>query len=260
MQQKRIYAFLIDLLIASVPAFIFMDYSVFVKGISIEPVMYLSIFILIILLIFKDIRKGQSLGKYSMGLRVAYRPDTLIGKYKPGKIIRKYKSDNGSIMHKFGKAISLILRNITLLLAPLELLVFLTFDRRIGDFLFRTEVKATEQTTNRSGTPLIAGIFVMLLFLYLSGTNLIGLYIREKPEYILSEAFIYSSKVIKEKTGDVIGLGKIPKYTINNHDGQTDVMIHTKVYGKKENLKLIIFLTKKGEAEWKVTNYKYDEE
>jgi hypothetical protein len=164
-----------------------------------------------------------------------------------------------SINNKSGKTINFVFRNVSLFLLPLEIFIFFLIDKRMGDILFKTEVKETEQTTIKRGTEMIAGIFVILLVLYLSATNLIGLYIRQKQEYILTEAFVFGSKAIQEKTGEIIRMGKIPRYNISKHDGQTDVRIETEVYGKKENADLIIFLTKKEGGEWVVKDFKYAE-
>lgn len=233
MPQKRIYAFLIDLLISSVPAVILMDLGIFIWKLDFGAIIYPALVLMISLLIIKDIRKGQSPGKYFMGLVVS---------------------------NKSGKNLNFILRNVSLVLLPVEAFFFFLIDKRIGDILFKTEVITTEQTTIRRSTELIAGIFVILLVLYLSGINLIGLYIRQKQEYILTEAFVFGSKAIQEKTGKIIRMGKIPRYNISKHNGQIDVRIETKVYGKKENADLIIFLTKKEGGEWVVRDYKYAEE
>lgn len=232
MPQKRIYAFLIDFLIAIVPAVLLMDLGIFVWKLEFEIIIYPALALMTALLIIKDSRKGQSLGKYFMGL---------------------------SVDNKSGKTINYIFRNVSLVLLPLEAFIFFLLDKRIGDILFKTEVVATEQTTMKRGTELIAGIFVILLILYLSGTNLIGLYIRQKQEYILTEAFVFGSKAIQQKTGEIVRMGKIPRYNISKRNGQTDVRIETKVYGKKENADLIIFLTKKEGGEWVVKDFKYAE-
>ncbi|RYU94226.1 RDD family protein [Emticicia agri] len=232
MQQKRLYAFLIDFLIATVPAALLMDVEIFAWKLDFETAIYPPLGLIMILLILKDVRKGQSPGKYFMGLVVE---------------------------NKSGQSANFILRNISLLLLPVEGFIWLVFDKRMGDILCRTEVIAAEQTTIKRSTELLAGIFVILLVLYLSVTNLLGLYIRQKQEYILTEAFVFGSKAIQEKTGEVIKMGKIPRYNISKRDGQTHVRIETKVYGKKENADLIIFLTKKEGGEWVVQDYKYAE-
>jgi uncharacterized RDD family membrane protein YckC len=232
MQQKRIYAFLIDLLITTTPAALLMDLGIFVLDLDFETMIYPTLALILILLIIKDIRKGQSPGKYFMGLIVE---------------------------NKSGQAINLILRNTGLILLPVEVLFYFIFDKRIGDILFKTEVIETEQTTIKRSTELMIGIFVILLVLYLSATNLAGLYIRQKQEYILMEAFVFGSKAIQAKTGEIIKMGKIPRYNISKKDGRTNVRIETKIYGKKENADLIIFLTKKEGGEWVVSDYKYAE-
>ncbi|RFS17909.1 RDD family protein [Emticicia sp. C21] len=232
MQQKRIYAFLIDFLIATVPAVLLMDLGIFVWKLGFETMIYPALGLMTVLLIIKDSRKGQSPGKYFMGL---------------------------TVHSKSGSAISFILRNISLILLPVEVFIFFLLEKRIGDMLFKTDVLSTEQTTIKRSTELFAGIFVILLVLYLSGTNLIALYIRQKQEYILMEAFVIGSKAIQQKTGEIVRMGKIPRYNISKRDGQTNVRIETKVYGKKENADLIIFLTKKEGGEWVVKDYKYAE-
>ncbi|MBA4849288.1 RDD family protein [Emticicia sp. BO119] len=232
MQQKRIYAFLIDFLISSVPAVLLMDMEIFVWKLDFETSIYLPIVVIIGLLIIKDIRKGQSPGKFYIGLVV---------------------------VNKSGNVVDLILRNMSLILFPAEALVWFIFDKRIGDVLFKTKVEVIDQTTVKRSAELMAGIFVILLVLYLSITNLIGLYIRQKQEYILTEAFVFSSKAIQEKTGEVIRMGKVPRYNISKRNGETNVRIETKIYGKKENVDLIIFLTKKEGEEWVIKDYKYAE-
>ena len=73
------------------------------------------------------------------------------------------------------------------------------------------------------------------------------------------EAFVFGSKAIQEKTGEVVRLGKIPRYNISKRNGIMDVRIETKVYGKKENADLIIFLTKNEGENWVVKDFKYAE-
>ncbi len=232
MPQKRIYAFLIDLLISSVPAALLMDLGVFVWKQEFEPMIYPAIALMLILLIMKDIRKGQSPGKYFIGLK---------------------------INNKSGRPLNLILRNISLILLPVEVFVFFLLDKRIGDVLFKTEVEATEPTTMKRNTELMGILFVSLFILYVSGVNLIGFYVRQKQEYILMEAFVFGSKAIQKKTGEVVRMGKIPRYNLSKKDGKTIVRIETKVFGKKENADLIIFLEKKDGGEWVVKDYRYAE-
>ncbi|HEY1054635.1 MAG TPA: RDD family protein [Emticicia sp.] len=232
MQQKRIYAFLIDFLIAAVPAVLLMDLEIFVWKLDFETAIYPALVLVIVLLIMKDSRKGQSPGKYFMSLKVE---------------------------NKSGKTANFILHNIGLIVFPLDILSFFVLEKRIGDMPGKTGVVSATQANLKTSVQLLASIFVILLILYLSGINLIGLYIRQKQEYIITEAFVFGSKAIQEKTGEIIRMGKIPRYNISKHDGQTDVRIETKVYGKKENADLIIFLTKKEGGEWVITDYKYAE-
>jgi uncharacterized RDD family membrane protein YckC len=232
MPQKRIYAFLIDFLISSVPAVLLLDLSIFVWKQGFETMIYPVLGLMLFLLIIKDVRKGQSPGKYFMGL---------------------------GIENKTAKPINLILRNISLLVLPLDVFIFFLLDKRIGDILFKTEVLVKEDTTMKRGTELMIGVFVSLLILYLSVTNLLGLYIRQKQEYIIMEAFVSGSKAIQEKTGEVIRTGTLPRYNLSRKDGKTKVRIETKVYGKKENANLIIYLEKKEGGEWVVKDYKYAE-
>lgn len=230
MPQKRIYAFLIDFLISSVPTVLLMDLGIFVWKQSFETIIYPAAGILLLLLILKDIRRGQSPGKYFMGL---------------------------GIENKTAKPINLILRNISLLVLPLDVFIFFLMDKRIGDVLFKTEVLVKEHTTMKRGTELMIGVFVSVLILYMSVTNLLGLYIRQKQEYIIMEAFVFGSKAIQEKTGEVIRTSTLPRYNLSRKDGKTKVRIETKVYGKKENADLVIFLEKKDDGEWVVEDYRY---
>lgn len=230
MPQKRIYAFLIDLLIAAVPTALLTDLAVFVWKVDFNLVLYPAGAVLILLLMLKDIRKGQSPGKYFMNLRV---------------------------VSKSGNPVNFLLRNIFLAAFPVDVFLFLVLDKRIGDIVFKTEVVANEHTTIKKTTQLMATIFVTLLALYMSAYELGSFYIRQRQEYIIMEAFIQGSKAIQEKTGEVIKLDKNPAFSIKKHKGQIDLRVQTKVYGKKEDVDLIIFMSKKDGGEWAVKDFKY---
>ena len=230
MPQKRIYAFLIDLLIAAVPTALLTDLAVFVWKVDFNLVLYPAAAILILLLMLKDIRKGQSPGKYFMNLRV---------------------------VSKSGNPVNFLLRNIFLMALPVDVFLFLVVDKRIGDIVFKTEVVANEHTTIKKTTQLMATIFVTLLALYMSAYELGSFYIRQRQEYIIMEAFIQGSKAIQEKTGEVIKLDKNPAFSIKKQKGQIDLRVQTKVYGKKEDVDLIIFMSKKDGEEWAVKDFKY---
>lgn len=230
MPQKRIYAFLIDLLIAAVPTALLTDLAVFVWKVDFNLILYPAAAVLILLLMLKDIRKGQSPGKYFMNLEV---------------------------VSKSGKSLPFLLRNIFLLILPVDIFLFLVLDKRIGDIVFKTAVVANEHTTIKKTTQLMATIFVTLLALYMSAYELGGLYIRQRQEYIIMDAFIHGSKVIQEKTGEIIKLDKNPGFSFKKHKGQIDLRVQTKVYGKKEDVDLIIFMSKKDGEEWAVKDFKY---
>jgi len=231
MKQKRIYALLIDLLIIAIPFVLALLIGVFVLNKDFLSVFYPAMALGLLLLLLKDLAGGRSLGKYFIGLHIE-------------------NVTNKSV---------LVLRNIPLIVFPLEGIVFLFQDSRIGDTLFKTQVVADEQPTFKRNTELLAGVFIVAAFVYLSVKSLAGHYVRQRQEYILTEAFVYGSKAIQEKTGKIIKMSKVPRYSIKRKEGQTEVRIETTVYGSKDNAKMDIFLKKNEAGEWEVSHYDYKE-
>ena len=231
MKQKRIYALLIDLLIIAVVVLVVLLIGVFVLHTDFLAVFYPAMALGLLLLLLKDLTRGRSPGKYFMGLRI----------------------DN--VTHQA----VLILRNILLIVFPLEGLVFIFQDNRIGDTLFKTKVVVDEHNTFKRNTEILAGVFIALAFVYLSVMYMAGFYIRQRQEYIITEAFVYGSKAIQERTGKIIKMSKVPNYNVSNKNGEMQVRIITTVYGRKDNAEIEIFLNKNETGEWVVNHYEYKE-
>ncbi|PLK44300.1 hypothetical protein [Emticicia sp. TH156] len=227
MKQKRIYAFLIDLLVIAVPSTLLMVLSVFMLRQDFLPALYGSLALAALLLLLKDLPFGRSPGKYFLGLEIS----------------------NGA------SALRRVWRNMTLIALPIEALAVLIYKKRLGDVLFKTDVVADETSSFNKFTELLAGVFIVLLLVFLQLRNLAGYYIRQRQEYMVAEAFIYGNQAIRQKTGEVVKLSKVPDFNFRKRNGQTELTIELKVYGQKENADLAINLIKKDGGQWVVNDY-----
>lgn len=115
---KRILAFIIDhviicflfILLAMIEMFVKTDLDLFWK------IYYIFLFVFMLIYFFKDVINGQSIGKRIVKIKVV---DTAGNK---------------------PKLFNLIVRNITILIWPIEALLILLEKKRLGDRLAKTEV------------------------------------------------------------------------------------------------------------------------
>lgn len=176
----------------------------------------------------KDSIKGISPGKWVMGIMVRDQNDFNV---KPS----------------FAR---LFLRNITLVIWPIEFIVLATSDKklRLGDNLSKTVV--LENPNKPSKTPRIIaliiigiGFFIFMLFFAANALKNSGAYKKAVEN-------IEQSDDIKNKTGGIIGYGMIPTGNIQTSNGYGQANLNITVKGKKKDVEVEAYLEKQPDREW----------
>lgn len=233
-RKRRIVAYFIDhvvisfLIISTIFSFLGID---FVEKSDTPKFVQTILFTMLFGFFFyfsKDAIKGISPGKWVMGIMVRDQNDLNV---KPS----------------FAR---LFLRNITLVIWPIEFIVLATSDKklRLGDNLSKTVV--LENPNKPSKTPRIIaliiigiGFFIFMLFFAANALKNSGAYKKAVEN-------IEQSDDIKNKTGGIIGYGMIPTGNIQTSNGYGQANLNITVKGKKKDVEVEAYLEKQPDREW----------
>jgi uncharacterized RDD family membrane protein YckC len=183
----------------------------------------------------KDSFRGISLGRWITGIMVRDREDF-------------------NITPSFWK---LILRNITLLIWPIELIVLFISDKkktRIGDDIAKSLVY-NNPDKNKKLPRILSALALVLVFwgttLYITGDT-----IKKSDAYRASIQIIESDQEIIKETGGITGYGYLPKGGININNGQGVSQLKINVHGKLKNMTVNIVLVKAPNGPWELYEIK----
>lgn len=235
---RRISAFVIDhfiiVYITLIPFFIKFN-EIVNQPVIMFDLFYKFMILAFLLYILKDSVRGKSLGKWLVGIKVS----------------------EDTNFNKIPSIYRLILRNILIIIWPVEFIVLLVSKdkRRIGDKLAKTDVVKDEKKSNRT---LRIIIIILIIITFISSTFIFVIHTFKTSEgYQIAINYIRQSKDIKEITGEVIDFGNIPLGSINVTNGYGEAYFDIKVRGKEETINVHIELIKKPGEEWKVVDLQY---
>jgi len=247
---ERITSFLMDHVLIMV-FIIIITTPIMVSDNKISNTFMFSIFLMVIplLYIFKDIIGGRSIGKrvYNIGVRNSNNPDELPG---------------------MGR---LLIRNLTLFILPIELIVLLfsTSGKKIGDLMASTIVVKLDNIPDGENTFikeyeanskvskgksikkfLIIGAVLTLVSFILACGMILGF--KNSTPYEKSLKAIEASELVEEIVGEITGYGTIPSGSISTSNGSGQANFRIKVKGTEGECVVVVHLVKDSRNGWKV--------
>ena len=192
----------------------------------------------ILIYLFKDCIKGNSPGKWMLGIAVRDEHD-------PHHIPAYYK---------------LFLRNVFLLIRPLEAIILASSNekKRLGDKA--TNAIVVQQNKKPKLLPIISIIVVTFISFFTFIIFFIAGALKNSDSYKISIAEIEQNKAIIEETGGIVEYGMFPSGSISTRNGEGEADLKISVKGKLKDVKVRVNLTKSAEENWKVVNIEYHPE
>jgi uncharacterized RDD family membrane protein YckC len=236
-RKRRIVAFLIDHIVFSFLAvsiiFLIMGPDFIDKNDfgRMKTVMILVMIPVFIVYFCKDFLNGISLGRWIMGIMVR---------------------DANSKAEVPSKA-KLFIRNLLIIIWPIEFLV-LAFNKdkkRLGDNYTKTIVLKNPDKAVKSYR-IIALVFIFLVFFGFT-TLFTGTALKSSEAYKIAIHNIENNTDILKETGGIKGYGSFPKGNINVTNGFGQAGLEIKVIGNTRDMEVSIFLEKKPNGIWTVT-------
>ena len=234
----RVGAFMID------HAFLTLILSVsfavlFFTDILSDPARISAFFILVSAFVYclKDIIKGQSLGKYAVGIAVRNREDT----------------------SEIPSAGSLFLRNIFTVLWPIELIVLACSKTKLGDKMAGTDVYRISKKP-KLAIIIIAGVLTLAIATVIFvGSLLWGIssIIRNHPSYQTALSYIETNPQIIAQVGEIESFGFLPTGNISTSGGRGQAEFTIRVVGSDDTIRVHIQLTREPLRDWEVISIYY---
>ncbi len=178
----------------------------------------------------KDSIKGNSIGKWAMGIMVRDEKD-------PNKI------------PSYGR---LLLRNVLLIIWLVEFIVLAASNdkRRLGDKSANTiVVKNPNKPSKLPRILIIVGAAISFGFLLFF---IVGNSMKNSEAYKVSVAEIEKNEQIISETGGIKGYGMIPTGSINSANGYGQAQLEIKVLGNKQDINVSVYLEKEPNENWKI--------
>lgn len=178
----------------------------------------------------KDLMNGISLGRWIIGIMV--------------------RDENKS--NEIPSKTRLIIRNLFLLIWPIELLVLAINDdkKRLGDKVVKTTVLYNPNKAKKSYrivSLLVIGFVFFGFTILFSGTAL-----KSSEAYKTAVQNIENNLEIRNEIGGIEGYGLFPTGNINVTNGIGKAGLQIKVIGKTKDLDITVFLAKEPKGEWTV--------
>jgi uncharacterized RDD family membrane protein YckC len=235
---RRILAFLIDFFLMSFLAgylvlFILgpdiLDFNKYDKMHTLAILILLPFFLLYF---SKDMVEGISFGKWVLGIMIRNESDNKIPSY-----------------------LKLFLRNLFIIIWPIELLVlvFNKDNKRLGDMRTNTLVYLNPDKSNkgyRITVPIVCVIMFVLLF---KSTG--DLIMKKSDAYEAAVIHIKNNENIISKTGGIRDY-VMTQASMSFNNGYGDALYKIKIIGEDNNINLTVFLEKEPDSEWIVMRIK----
>ncbi|MDR2903788.1 MAG: RDD family protein [Clostridiales bacterium] len=187
------------------------------------------------LYIAKDIIRGRSLGKLMLGIGVRNSED-------PSEIPPVHK---------------LFLRNIFLVIWPVELLVLLLSrdHKKLGDRIAGTDIYCVKKPN--VCLLIVAGILAMVLFVTVLFFGIFSI-LKNDASYKTAIGYIESNPAIADVAGEIEGYGFLPMGSIQYVNGYSEASYTITVDGSKEDIVVAIQLEKKPIGDWEIIYFDYE--
>lgn len=235
-RKRRIVAFLID---HSVMSFLIVSIAFSVLGPNFMDennpskmiTTMFSVMVLGFILYFaKDSFKGISPGKWVMGIMVR-------------------DNNNQNEIPSFGR---LYLRNLFLIIWPVEFIVLATSDqkKRLGDKVTKTIVvknpNKPKQLPRILALVTLGVIFFVFVFLFAGNA------MKNSDAYKVSINEIEKNEEIITETGGIKGYGMMPTGNVSISNGKGQAQFEIKVLGNTKDLNINLYLEKEPNGQWKL--------
>jgi uncharacterized RDD family membrane protein YckC len=237
-RSSRIFAFIIDhfvLTLVTVFPLIFIMMKEELQMGSKLAIIGIWIFLVLILYIFKDTFKGQSIGKRLIGIAVR-------DEHKKGVVpsVRR-----------------LILRNALLVIWPIEFIVLAADEKkqRLGDRISNTVVvKVKKISIWKVITAVLFAVIISFVLLF----AIILLSLKNSDSYQSAIAYIESNDEVTGITGGIEGYGFFPSGNVQISNGSGEAAYSIEIKGKDKDIYMQVYLTKKPAQEWIVSEAYYE--
>ncbi|RKS42522.1 putative RDD family membrane protein YckC [Gillisia mitskevichiae] len=189
----------------------------------------------LILYFGKDSVNGISFGKWIMGI-----------------VVRKESSSVES-----PSLINLFVRNITLLIWPLEfiVIVFNKNKQRHGDKIAKTIVYKNPNKTKK--IPRILSVIGLGIIFFAFILSFVASSLKTSNAYKLAITEIENNKEINQQVGEIIDYGWMPTGNVNITNGEGIATYDINVIGDKEEMNVQVELIKPKDGKWKITSFNY---
>jgi uncharacterized RDD family membrane protein YckC len=220
-RKSRVLAYIIDysiLVVVSVPLMMLM---IIAEENEANAPIFLLFLVLFLLYALKDTIKGQSIGKWLLGIGVR-------------------EQDSQTEIPSISK---LFFRNVTQVLGFIEFIVLAVNKdkQRIGDKLAKTVVvKIREMGIWKKAVIGLSAIFLSFALFFTS----IIVVLKSTEAYKVSEEFIKAKKNIINETGGIEGFGLFPIGYLQMTNGYGEAFFTIKVKGKEKNIYVDVYLIK----------------
>jgi uncharacterized RDD family membrane protein YckC len=237
-RKRRLAAFLIDHFVISFSILVggfFLYTIVFKDEYGFKQIISTTLCMIIggaVLYFAKDSIGGLSFGKWIMGIRVRDAKDQ-------------------ERVPSFGR---LFLRNMLFIIWPVECFALLLSDdkKRLGDRVAKTSVlrnpRKIKLLPRIVALCLVLVSFIAALFLFTLNR------IKDSDAYKRALTEIELNKRIMEETGGIEGYGAIPSGSIHYSNGLGTAEFKIKVFGKKKDLIVLVYLEKRGYGIWELSD------
>ena len=247
--RRRFKAFLIDLFIFSSISVNAIAFGMLNFGDSHQTSMTLFyIFIVLVLIVsgFRDIVKGQSFGKFVLGIGVRDIHDNFAVPSVP----------------------RLFLRQVLSFLWPIEflVLVFSKDNRKIGDkiantgvynlreyedFVLGSKSKITRTAKRIIVTVLVYAIFGVVMFFGITSM------LRNHPAYHIATDSIRANPEIVALIGDIESFGPMPSGSISTGPGHGDANFAIRARGAYGEVRVFVTLQRRGGGDWEIVSFDF---
>lgn len=235
-RKRRILAFLIDHFTMTflIVAIMFLSLGTdFLDGDNVQgqmsrmlPALAVGMFIYFT----KDGIKGISFGKWVMGIMVR-------DEYNRNKVPSLPR---------------LILRNLFIIIYPIEFIVMATSSRkqRLGDSTAKTVV--VKNPNKQKQFPRIVAVILVGFGLMASMIIFVGATMKSSDAYKVAIEHIENNEKIIKETGGITGYGIMPTGNINISNGTGEANLRIKVIGEENDISVGAELTKSPNGEWQL--------
>jgi uncharacterized RDD family membrane protein YckC len=183
----------------------------------------------------KDSINGTSFGKWIMGITVRKE---------------NYPNESASLANLF-------IRNITLLIWPLEFIVIVINKnkQRLGDKIARTLVYKNPNKSKK--LPRILSIIGIGIIFFVFIFSFVASSLKTSNAYKLAITEIENNKEINQTVGEIIDYGWMPTGNVSIKNGEGSATYDIKVIGEKEEMNVQVELIKPKDGNWEITRFNY---